>query len=59
MPKTSVHENDNAILTEGEVGFSEEWLVSSPPVDAISAKKRGKRKLSFLVATSANEGHDF
>jgi hypothetical protein len=59
MPKTSVHEDDDAVLAEREVGFSEKRLMSSPAGDAVGAKKRGKHKLGFLVSTSANARHHF
>ena len=57
MPEAAVHEDDNALLAEGEIRSAKKRRVSAPAGDARCVQQFCQREFSRLVAAPENSGH--
>jgi len=58
MPETAIHEQCNFLFAENEIGFSENWLVSTPTSDLVQAKQLHQCEFGVLIVTRTDAGHD-
>jgi hypothetical protein len=58
VPETAVHKNRKPRFPKNEVRFAEHFLIPTPSGDAGFSQQSCQRQLRFLVAASANPGHD-
>jgi hypothetical protein len=57
VPKASVHEDTNLRLSEYEIRFAEQLLLSAPTRYPVGSKYLNELQLSRLVATGPDPAH--
>lgn len=58
MPKTTVHEDRDALLGKNEVGIAEHWKVAAPTYNTIAAEQAHKGQFCALVSTRKDARHN-